>query len=186
MVGQRREQRAEARDLELAVGVAKSDQLVPGAESSAETGLKSGAVTLIPAVMHGLDISGVVTGELLGRLKGVIFGSAVIHDDDREGAGQLTEVADDSWHDMPQVRCLVEGGQEEGHPVLLPSPADFFQAGTAFQLAADPFPRGVVAERDEIVERERQGCTGHDAGGRRYKKLEATMHAHREHELIDS
>ena len=86
MVGQRREQRAEARDLELAVGVAKSDQLVP-VPSSAETGLKSGAVTLIPAVMHGLDISGVVTGELLGRLKGVIVGAAVIHDDDREGAG---------------------------------------------------------------------------------------------------
>jgi hypothetical protein len=62
MVLKRRDKRSEARDFELVVGVAKPNQTMPGVESSAETGLKSGAVAFIPAVMHGLDISGVVTG----------------------------------------------------------------------------------------------------------------------------
>jgi hypothetical protein len=62
MVDKRREKRSEARDFELTVGVAKTDQPMPGIQGSTETGPKSGAVAFIAAVMHRLDISGVVDG----------------------------------------------------------------------------------------------------------------------------
>jgi hypothetical protein len=84
---------------------------------------------------------------LLGRLKGVVLGAAVIHDDDRERAGQVKEVIDDPGNDIAQIRCLVEGGQEKGNPVPLRSSADFVKAGAAFQLGADALRRRHVAER---------------------------------------
>src|SRR5580658_3654043 len=55
---ERRDQRSEARYVELVVGVAKPDQAVPGVKRRAETGPKRRAVALVLAVMHGLDVSG--------------------------------------------------------------------------------------------------------------------------------
>jgi hypothetical protein len=72
-----------------------SDQSMPGAESGPDAGLQRGAIALVLGMVHGLDMPGVGERQFLSRAERVVPGAAIIHDDDRERAGQPQESIDD-------------------------------------------------------------------------------------------